>query len=230
MSTTPGTEAAGQGSGNRRRWIIIGMVVVVIVGLAVARELLMQRPGRTVAVLEKEAAIATHQTGRNSGVVHAGIYYPPGSQKATLTKRAIPLLREYAREKRVPYEERGKLVIATSAAESDRLARLLTNARKNGVPGLEVVDAVAHFGHLPGRVQPGHAGQGLARQRAMKMSLAQQDVLGVHAAGRDADQHLALRRSRPGPAFRPLEYFGWAKTPVYQCLHALFPLRAGDPG
>jgi L-2-hydroxyglutarate oxidase LhgO len=112
-----------------------------IVGLAVARELLVQRPGQTVAVLEREAAIATHQTGRNSGVVHAGIYYTPGSQKATLTKRAIPLLREYAREKRVPYEERGKLVIATSAAESDRLARLLTNARTNGVPGLELVDA-----------------------------------------------------------------------------------------
>jgi L-2-hydroxyglutarate oxidase LhgO len=112
-----------------------------IVGLAVARELLMQRPGRTVAVLEKEAAIATHQTGRNSGVVHAGIYYPPGSQKATLTKRAIPLLREFAREKHVPYEERGKLVIATSADESDRLAGLLENATTNGVPGLELVDA-----------------------------------------------------------------------------------------
>lgn len=111
-----------------------------IVGLAVARELLLERPGRTVAVLEREAAIATHQTGRNSGVVHAGIYYPPGSQKAALTKRAIPLLREFARDKNVPYEECGKLVIATCADESDRLARLLANARANGVPGLELVD------------------------------------------------------------------------------------------
>lgn len=111
-----------------------------IIGLAVARELLLQRRDRTVVVLEEEDQIATHQTGRNSGVVHAGIYYPPGSQKATLTKRAIPLLREFAREKSVPFEECGKLVIAASSAESARLTDLFDNARANGVPGLEVVD------------------------------------------------------------------------------------------
>ena len=111
-----------------------------IIGLAVARELLLQRRGNAVVVLEKEDQIATHQTGRNSGVVHAGIYYPPGSQKATLTKRAIPLLREFAREKEVPFEECGKLVIATSSAESARLTDLFDNASANGVPGLEVVD------------------------------------------------------------------------------------------
>jgi L-2-hydroxyglutarate oxidase len=112
-----------------------------IVGLAVARQLLLERPGTAVVVLEKEREIATHQTGRNSGVVHAGIYYPPGSQKAALTKRAIPLLHAFAREKQVPYEECGKLVIAARADETGRLMDLLDNATKNGVPGLEMFDA-----------------------------------------------------------------------------------------
>ncbi|MGI9641617.1 MAG: L-2-hydroxyglutarate oxidase, partial [Acidimicrobiia bacterium] len=126
-----------------------------IVGLAVARHLLLERSGRTVAVLEKENAIATHQTGRNSGVVHAGIYYSPGSQKATLTRRAIPMLREYAKEKGVPYEECGKLVIATSPDESDQLARLLDNATTNGVPGLELLDEAGITEREPAAV--GHA-------------------------------------------------------------------------
>ena len=126
-----------------------------IIGLAVARQLLIERPGSDVVVLEREREIATHQTGRNSGVVHAGIYYPPGSQKATLTKRAIPMLRAYAGEKRVPYEECGKLVIATSADESARLANLLERATANGVPGLEVVDGAGIREREPTAV--GHA-------------------------------------------------------------------------
>ena len=112
-----------------------------IIGLAVARQLLLEWPGSAVVVLEKEPEVATHQTGRNSGVVHAGIYYPPGSQKATLTKRSIPLLRAFARDKGVPYLECGKLVIARSQLESARLADLLATASANGVPGLERVDA-----------------------------------------------------------------------------------------
>ena len=126
-----------------------------IVGLAVARQLLLERPGTAVVVLEKEPEIATHQTGRNSGVVHAGIYYPPGSQKATLTRRAIPLLRAFAREKRVPYEDCGKLVIATNADETGRLKGLLDNATNNGVPGLELVDATGAQGPQPAAA--GHA-------------------------------------------------------------------------
>ena len=126
-----------------------------IIGLGAARQLLLNRPGRTVVVLEKEHEIAMHQTGRNSGVVHAGIYYPPGSQKATLTKRAIPLLRDFAREKHVPYEECGKLVIAASSAESARLANLLENATANGVPGLELVDGAGIREREPAAV--GHA-------------------------------------------------------------------------
>jgi L-2-hydroxyglutarate oxidase LhgO len=126
-----------------------------IIGLAAAREFLLERPGRTVMVLEKELEIAQHQTGRNSGVVHAGIYYPPGSQKATLTKRAIPLLRDFAREKNVPYEECGKLVIATKSDEPARLAKLLENATANGVPGVELLDGAGIAVREPAAV--GHA-------------------------------------------------------------------------
>ena len=127
-----------------------------IVGLAVARRLLAERAGSSVIVLEKEDEIATHQTGRNSGVVHAGIYYPPGSQKATLTKRAIPLLRAFARDKDVPYRECGKLVIATSPGEEGQLRRLFATANANGVPGLELVDAEGIKAREPAAV--GHAG------------------------------------------------------------------------
>jgi len=157
---SPGRWAAAEGSGSGGIEVppAVADYAVVgggIIGLAVARQLLLERPGHTVVVLEKEPEIATHQTGRNSGVVHAGIYYPPGSQKATLTKRAIPLLRAFAREKHVPYEERGKLVIATSADETDRLARLLANATANGVPGLELVDGAGISEREPAAV--GHA-------------------------------------------------------------------------
>jgi len=144
ISSGRSAAAEGSGSGGAGAPPTVADYAVIgggIIGLAVARQLLLERPGHTVVVLEKEPEIATHQTGRNSGVVHAGIYYPPGSQKATLTKRAIPLLRAFAREKHVPYEECGKLVIATSADETDRLTRLLANATANGVPGLELLDA-----------------------------------------------------------------------------------------
>lgn len=110
-----------------------------IIGLAVGRQLLIERPGSALVVLEKEHQLAAHQTGRNSGVVHAGIYYPPGSQKATLTRRAIPLLRAYADAKGVPYLECGKLVIARTG-ETDRLSKLFDTATANGVPGLELID------------------------------------------------------------------------------------------
>ena len=157
---SPGRWAAAEGSGSGGIGVppTVADYAVIgggIIGLAVARQLLLERPGHTVVVLEKEPEIATHQTGRNSGVVHAGIYYPPGSQKATLTKRAIPLLRAFAREKHVPYEERGKLVIATSADETDRLAGLLANATANGVPGLELVDGTGISEREPAAV--GHA-------------------------------------------------------------------------
>jgi L-2-hydroxyglutarate oxidase LhgO len=114
----------------------IGVVGAGIIGLAVARRLGELRPDATVTVLEKERAIATHQTGRNSGVVHAGIYYAPGSLKAQLCRRGVELLRAYCEERGIPIVDCGKLVVALDASELDRLRELERRAATNGVPGM----------------------------------------------------------------------------------------------
>ncbi|WP_121257675.1 L-2-hydroxyglutarate oxidase [Nocardioides ferulae] len=119
----------------------IGVVGGGIVGLAVARELTRRRPGTRVVVLEKEDRVAAHQTGHNSGVVHAGIYYRPGSLKATLCTRGRHLLRDYCAEHGIAYDECGKLVVAVDADELGRLDALQRTATENGVPGLRRVDA-----------------------------------------------------------------------------------------
>lgn len=112
-----------------------------IVGLAVARELTRRRPGDQVVVLEREDRVAAHQTGHNSGVVHAGIYYAPGSLKARLCTRGRDLLRDYCTEHRIAYEECGKLVVAVDPDELGRLDALERTATANAVPGLRRVDA-----------------------------------------------------------------------------------------
>ena len=114
----------------------IGVVGAGIIGLAVARRLAELRPDATVTVLEKESDIATHQTGRNSGVVHAGIYYAPGSLKARLCRLGVAQLHAYCAERRIPYEECGKLVVAVDESELDRLRELERRAIENGVPGM----------------------------------------------------------------------------------------------
>lgn len=118
------------------RGMRIGVVGAGIIGLAVARRLGELRPDATVTVLEKERAIATHQTGRNSGVVHAGIYYAPGSLKAQLCRRGVELLRAYCEERGIPIVDCGKLVVALDASELDRLRELERRAATNGVPGM----------------------------------------------------------------------------------------------
>lgn len=104
-----------------------------IVGLATARQLLLERPGAGVVVLEKEAAPGLHQTGHNSGVIHAGVYYKPGSLKATLCKAGAVATREFCEEHAIAYETRGKLIVATDAAELERMQHLQTNAERNGL-------------------------------------------------------------------------------------------------
>jgi len=110
-----------------------------IVGLAVARELARPPPVASVVVWEKENRVGAHQTGRNSGVVHAGIYYRPGSLKAELCSRGRRLLEEYAAEHGLPYEACGKLVVAVDAGELGRLDALERTATQNAVPGLRRV-------------------------------------------------------------------------------------------
>lgn len=119
----------------------IAVVGAGIVGLSIARRIQERHPAARVTVLEKEAAVAQHQTGHNSGVVHAGIYYPPGSLKAELCRRGVGLLREYARGKGLPYDECGKLVVAAKDAELPGLKEIQRRAEANRVPGVRWVDA-----------------------------------------------------------------------------------------
>lgn len=113
-----------------------------IVGLATALELGRLRPGASVVLLEKEGGLARHQTGRNSGVIHAGIYYKTGSLKADLCRRGAEATRTFCDEHGVPYETRGKLVVATSPLEMSRMASLAANARANGI-AIDELDGAA---------------------------------------------------------------------------------------
>jgi L-2-hydroxyglutarate oxidase LhgO len=123
---------AGHGTGGVSE--PVGIVGAGIVGLAVARQL--AAAGVPVVVFEKEAQVATHQTGHNSGVVHAGIYYAPGSAKARMTRRGVSLLRAYCEERGLAYDERGKLVVARDEAETVKLRELERRSLANGVPGI----------------------------------------------------------------------------------------------
>lgn len=119
-------------------------VVVVgggILGLATARLLAREQPDADVVVLEKEPQLALHQTARNSGVVHAGLYYAPGSLKARLCRRGVALLRAFCAQRGLPYEACGKLVVARDASELARLERLGERAQANGAPGVRRLDA-----------------------------------------------------------------------------------------
>ena len=110
-----------------------------IIGLAVARELLLRQPGATVTVLEKEAQLAQHQTSHNSGVVHAGMYYAADSVKGKLVRRGVALLREFSQEHGIAIDDCGKIIVARDSAELDGLARLHDRASALGVPGLELI-------------------------------------------------------------------------------------------
>ena len=110
-----------------------------IVGLATALRLLDSRPDVRLGVLEQEAELATHQSGHNSGVVHAGLYYAPGSLKARLCLEGKAALEAYCAEKSIDLDPVGKLVVAVSEAELPRLDALHERAAANGVPGLERV-------------------------------------------------------------------------------------------
>jgi L-2-hydroxyglutarate oxidase LhgO len=118
----------------------IAVVGAGILGLAVARRL---GPSAEVTVLDKEDRIAAHQTSHNSGVVHAGVYYLPGSLKARLCRRGMALLREFCSEHGVAYQECGKLIVARDASELGRLEEIERRARANQVPGLARVSGDA---------------------------------------------------------------------------------------
>jgi L-2-hydroxyglutarate oxidase len=111
-----------------------------IVGLAVARELIRRHPRASVCVLERESELATHQTGHSSGVIHAGIYYRPGSLKGRLCVQGARELYAYCAEHGIAHERCGKLILATDAAQVARLRQLQRRGDANGVPGLRWVE------------------------------------------------------------------------------------------
>jgi L-2-hydroxyglutarate oxidase LhgO len=128
------------------RWNFdVAVVGAGILGLAIAARLLEQTPGLRLIVLEKEADVAHHQTGHNSGVVHAGVYYTPGSLKAQLCREGATRLKAYCESHALAYEEIGKLIVARDEREVERLRELERRAHANGVPGVEWVG--------PGRMQ-----------------------------------------------------------------------------
>ncbi len=104
-----------------------------IVGLATARAVLLDRPGARVVVLEKEPGVAAHQTGRNSGVIHSGIYYRPGSLKAAMCRAGSRSIVEYARDHDVPHRITGKLIVATEPSELAGLAALEERGHEHGL-------------------------------------------------------------------------------------------------
>jgi L-2-hydroxyglutarate oxidase len=115
-----------------------------IVGLAVAKALQELDPGRATILVEKEPAVALHQTGHNSGVIHSGLYYVPGSLKARLVVQGARDLQAYCTEHGIPFDVPGKLVVATSRQELGKLDQLLARGQENSVPVRRVnLDEVA---------------------------------------------------------------------------------------
>ncbi len=114
-----------------------------IIGLAVAREVALRHPRVSVCVLEREPDLATHQTGHNSGVIHAGLYYAPGSLKARLCVEGARTTYAYAAERGIPHERCGKLVVARDRSELPRLEELARRGAANGVAGLRMLDGRA---------------------------------------------------------------------------------------
>ncbi len=122
---------------SRTRFAVIG---AGIIGAAVARELILRHPDARITLYEKEDHVAAHQTGHNSGVVHAGLYYEPGSLKARLCRRGVELLRAFADVHAIAHEECGKVVVAANEVEADRLQEIHRRATANGVPDVKLLD------------------------------------------------------------------------------------------
>lgn len=117
----------------------VAIVGAGIIGLAVARELLIRQPALRVVVLEKESAIASHQSGHNSGVIHSGIYYTPGSLKARACVAGHRAMLTFCQEEGIPFERCGKVIVALDEHELPRLEDLYRRGIANGVQGLELI-------------------------------------------------------------------------------------------
>lgn len=126
---------------NDRPPVDVAVVGAGIVGLAVAAELHSRYPNLSLAVVDRESAVAEHQTSHNSGVIHSGVYYVPGSLKAKLCVEGAALMYEYCERKNIPVERCGKLIVALSEQEIPALDEIERRGRENKVPDLRRIDA-----------------------------------------------------------------------------------------
>ena len=117
----------------------IGVVGGGIVGLASAYKIMLGHPGMRIAVFEKEERLATHQTGHNSGVIHSGLYYKPGSNKAKTCAKGRKELVDFAKEHKIPYEICGKIIVATDKRELEGLEKIFRNAQENEIEGVRKI-------------------------------------------------------------------------------------------
>jgi L-2-hydroxyglutarate oxidase len=111
-----------------------------IIGLSVAKQISEIHPDKKIVLLEKEQSIGLHQTGHNSGVIHSGVYYRPGSQKARFCTEGVKLLKDYCLNKGINYFECGKVIVATDVSELEALHTLYSRGKENGVPGMEMIE------------------------------------------------------------------------------------------
>src|SRR5215831_4854314 len=118
----------------------LAVVGAGIVGLAVAREYLRRRPGSSLIVIDKQDTVGFHQTGHNSGVIHAGVYYKPGSLKARLCVEGAAAMVDFCRRHHLPHKVCGKLIVATREEELPRLDELARRGAANGLGGLRRLD------------------------------------------------------------------------------------------
>ena len=136
ISTAHAEPAEGEAFSTSGDTVDIVVVGAGILGLTTARRLQRESPDARILVLEKEAEVARHQTAHNSGVVHAGVYYRPGSLKALLCRQGAQQLREYCVDRGIQYQECGKLIIAVRERELPELEAVYHRGTANGVPGL----------------------------------------------------------------------------------------------
>ena len=166
-----------------------------IVGLATALEFTRSHPSCSLVVLEKEDHVAAHQTGHNSGVIHSGIYYKPGSEKARMCVEGAAEMVRFCRENNLPHEICGKLIVATSEEEIPGLQELLRRGIANGVPGVRMVGPEElrriepHAAGVQGILVPG---TGITDYRAVCNRMA--EIVGEHATLRLNTQVTRLAR------------------------------------
>ena len=169
-----------------------------IIGAAVARRILHVDPGARVTLLEKENALARHQSGHNSGVVHAGLYYTPGSLKARLCHVGVELLREFCAEHDITYDQCGKVLVALDQPERARLEGIRERAEANRVPGVRTLDGgelreiEPHVRGIAGLHSPSTA---IVDYAAVTRALAA-DAVAAGATVRTGFEVTALRRQR----------------------------------